>query len=80
MGGISSLSSYETAVRSAESALKAQQANREEAKKVGNYQKACKNYNVGGKAMNVYDANVYNAKEQLKVAKARLSEAKKRYK
>lgn len=30
--------------------------------------------------MNVYDAKVYEAKRELKEAKARLAEAKKRYK
>ncbi len=81
MGGSSPLAGYEAAVRRAEANLESTLRNREEAKRVGNYKNATKNIKYNGiKAMNSYDAKVYDAKRELKEAKARLAEAKKRYK
>jgi|GEM_PF-3058851 hypothetical protein len=79
MGGNSPLSSYEDAVKRAEAYLESRLRDRETAKKNGNYKNASKNINCGGKTMNAYDSNVYFAKEEIKKAKARLAEAKKRY-
>ncbi len=53
-------------------------ANRDAAKKNGNYKNTAKNYRKGDKVGTVYDANVWTAEENLKKAKERLAEAKKR--
>lgn len=81
MGGSSPLASYEAAVERAEKSLKVALLNRDEAKKGINYKNAPKNIKYYGvKAMNSYDAKIYEARLNLKEAKARLAEAKKRYK
>lgn len=81
MGGNSSVGSLEARVKTAERNLQVVLNNREEAKRVGNYKNASKSFTFyGSKPMNVYDAKVYEAKRELKEAKARLAEAKKRYK
>ena len=78
--GSSPLDNYVSAVKSAEETLKHYMRMRDEAKRVGNYKTASKNHHSDGKVMNSYDWNIHNAKKNLKMAKERLAEAKKRYK
>ena len=52
----------------------------EQAKKNGNYKNSHKCYSCGGKTGNVYDNNLYIARQSLKEAKADLAEAKKKTK
>lgn len=65
-------------VKGAENHLMAMKANRDTAKKNGNYKNASKNYNFNGKVGNVYDNNVWVAERALKEAKQYLAEVKKR--
>ena len=52
---------------------------KEEAKRVGNYQKAIKNTRMAdGRLVNHYDYNILKAQELLKNAKAKLAAAKKK--
>ncbi len=74
---IDDVASCEGRVKAAEQHLKAQQMNKETAKKSSNYKNASTSY-VNGKLMKSYDANIYYAKEALKKAKADLANAKKK--
>jgi hypothetical protein len=58
--------------------LAAKKADRDLAKKSGNYKNASKNYRFGSKEGTVYDYNVWNAEEHLKRAKEKLAAAKRR--
>lgn len=79
--GKSDLDSYENNVAKAIRDVESQKRNKEEAKRVGNYQRAIKNIACAdGVTRNQYDYNIFVAQRILKERKQRLADAKKRLK
>jgi hypothetical protein len=65
-------------VKRCQATLALMKERRDAAKKNGSYKTTSKNYRKGDKVGTVYDANVWSAEDNLKRAKERLAEAKKK--
>ena len=65
-------------VKRCQATLAIMKERRDTAKKNGSYKTTSKNYRKGDKVGTVHDANVWAAEENLKRAKERLAEAKKK--